>query len=174
MVAGAFLFSGTLCAQGFLIDRSYIRHVDIKPANQQQQQQQQQQTNNSDDHYDADIQLMMEYMKQDPNVQATMQQLDNGNGQVWRPGDPTPSWMKFNTITINGVTSTPGLEASLSTSSAAPRVSKGHITRAQLDNQITRTNKSEAAFRANPNAWSYLYWQSNEKLLQTYQESLKP
>lgn len=139
-----------------------------------------------DPHYYADLQLMMYDMKSDMDFQRELNSQDQSYDAYVAPQmqlDPArqtylqlmqhsinnyrmPNWT---TITINGVSSTPGLE----TGGGSGGRSSGHVTANQLNRQITREAKSYEAYKRNPTATSYLYWKSNQKLTQTYQKSLK-
>ena len=140
----------------------------------------------SDPHYYADLELMMQDLKIDVEFQQELNKQDHTYDAYVEPQmqlDPARlTYLNLiknsmnnyhmpncNTITINGVSSTPGLETGGGT---VPR-SSGHVTMNQLNRQITREAKSYEAYKKHPSGTSYLYWKSNQKLTQTYQRCLK-
>ena len=140
----------------------------------------------SDPHYYADLQLMMQEMKKDADFQRALNQKNTSNDAYVAPqmqlNPATQTYLRlmqhsinnyrapnWTTISINGVSSTPGLETYVRDGGKGP----GHISQDQLNRQITRESKSYVAYQKNPTATSYLYWQSNVRLTQTYQKCLK-
>ena len=140
-----------------------------------------------DPHYYADLELMMQDLKIDVEFQKELNQQNHAYDAYVEPQmqlDPArltylnliknsmnnyrmPNWT---TITINGVSSTPGLETGGGTGGGR---SSGHVTANQLNRQITREAKSYEAYKKHPSGTSFLYWKSNQKLTQTYQRCLK-
>ena len=141
--------------------------------------------------YYADLELMMEKLKYDKNFQAELKQKQATNEfvqqlmqdvvfrtQMGLVQDAMKNYKSpyqgWNTITINGVSSTPGFEAyAHGRSSTATMRNSGHITPRKLNEQADREAKSYENYKKNPTATSYLYWQSNKKLLDTYKECVK-
>lgn len=210
---GALLFScQSLCAQGFLIDKSSAPGYTPMPMGSvytpclecsaqdnwqllqlrlqfEKEQREQAQANNQDANYYADLELMMEQLKYDRTFQTEISRTVSTNefeqrlmaDPVFRTQmglvqdalknyrNPNTGWT---TITINGVSSTPGFEAYVHGSSSSSSGS-GHISPDKLNRQADREARSYQAYKNNPTASSYLFWKSNQKLTQTYQRYMK-
>ena len=155
----------------------------------EKEQREQAASNNQDANYYADLELMMEQLKSDQAFQNEINRTPATNqfeqnlmaDPVFRTQmglvqdalknyrNPNVGWT---TITINGVSSTPGFEAYVHGGSGDSK-SSGHISQNQLNRQIDREARSYQAYRNNPTASSFLFWKSNQKLTQTYQKCLK-